>query len=182
MLQSIGIAKSWTWLSKWKTAITEAHIKRTEPEHQGSVLADFHTKAVMTESIKIVAHVGWSPMNEVHSASAKMIPLRQTFVILITHMASWFFSATCQILLISFYILSDPTVQILFLFFGAQTSFLWTPDICNWTSFNCHLVWFIGNIGGGLVAKSCLTLLTPWAAAHQAPVSKGFPRQEDWSG
>ena len=35
--------------------------------------------------------------------------------------------------------------------------------------------------GGGLVAKSCLTLATPWAVAHQAPLSMGFPRQEYWS-
>jgi len=79
VLQSIGVAKSRTWLSNWRTAITEAHIKRTEPEHQGSVLADFHTKAVMTESIKIMAHVVWSPMNEVHSASAKMTALLPDF-------------------------------------------------------------------------------------------------------
>ena len=31
--------------------------------------------------------------------------------------------------------------------------------------------------GGGLVAKSCLTLATPWTIAHQAPVSMGFSRQ-----
>ena len=24
--------------------------------------------------------------------------------------------------------------------------------------------------------------MTPWAVAHQAPLSKGFPRQEYWSG
>ena len=30
--------------------------------------------------------------------------------------------------------------------------------------------------------KSCLTLATPWTVAHQAPLSKGFPRQEYWSG
>ena len=23
---------------------------------------------------------------------------------------------------------------------------------------------------------------TPWTIAHQAPLSMGFPRQEDWSG
>ena len=33
-----------------------------------------------------------------------------------------------------------------------------------------------------LVAQSCLTLATPWTAAHQAPLSMGFPRQEYWSG
>ena len=36
--------------------------------------------------------------------------------------------------------------------------------------------------GGGLVAKSCLTLATTWAVAHQAPLSMGFSRQEYWSG
>ena len=30
--------------------------------------------------------------------------------------------------------------------------------------------------------KSCLTLATPWTVAHRAPLSKGFPRQEYWSG
>ena len=37
---------------------------------------------------------------------------------------------------------------------------------------------------GGLVIKSCLTLvtLTPWTVARQAPLSMGFPRQEFWSG
>ena len=32
------------------------------------------------------------------------------------------------------------------------------------------------------VAQSCLTLATPWTAAHQAPLSMGFSRQEYWSG
>ena len=27
---------------------------------------------------------------------------------------------------------------------------------------------------GGLVAKSCPTLMTPWSVAHQAPLSMGF--------
>ena len=27
----------------------------------------------------------------------------------------------------------------------------------------------------------CLTLLTPWTVAHQAPLSMGFSRQEYWS-
>ena len=37
--------------------------------------------------------------------------------------------------------------------------------------------------GGGLVAKSCLTLATsPWTVACQAPLSMGFSRQECWSG
>ena len=33
-----------------------------------------------------------------------------------------------------------------------------------------------------LVAKSCLTLVTLWTVAQQAPLSVGFPRQEYWSG
>ena len=37
-------------------------------------------------------------------------------------------------------------------------------------------------VGGGLVTKSCPTLVTPWTVAHQAPLSMRFPRQEYWSG
>ena len=36
--------------------------------------------------------------------------------------------------------------------------------------------------GGGLVAKSCLTLVKPWVVARQALLSMGFSRQEYWSG
>ena len=36
--------------------------------------------------------------------------------------------------------------------------------------------------GGGLAAKSCLTLATPWTVACQAPLAMGFCRQEYWSG
>ena len=36
--------------------------------------------------------------------------------------------------------------------------------------------------GGGLVAKLCLSLVTLWTVACQAPLSMGFPRQEHWSG
>ena len=32
------------------------------------------------------------------------------------------------------------------------------------------------------VAQSCSTLSDPWTAAHQAPLSMGFYRQEYWSG
>ena len=31
-----------------------------------------------------------------------------------------------------------------------------------------------------LVAKSCLTLATPWTVAHQAPLSMGFSKKEYW--
>ena len=40
----------------------------------------------------------------------------------------------------------------------------------------------VGFGGGGLVAKSCLTLMTPWTVACQAPLSVGFSSQEYWSG
>ena len=36
--------------------------------------------------------------------------------------------------------------------------------------------------GGGLVAKSCPTLVTPWTVALQASLSMGFSRQEYWNG
>ena len=36
-------------------------------------------------------------------------------------------------------------------------------------------------IGGGLVAKLCLTLATPWTATCQVPLSMGCSRQEYWS-
>ena len=35
--------------------------------------------------------------------------------------------------------------------------------------------------GGGLVTKLCPTLATPQTAAHQAPLSMGFSRQQYWS-
>ena len=38
------------------------------------------------------------------------------------------------------------------------------------------------DLFGGSVTKSCPTLVTPLTAAHQAPLSAGFPRQEYWSG
>ena len=36
------------------------------------------------------------------------------------------------------------------------------------------------RIGGGLVAKSSLILVTPLTVAWQAPLSMGFPSQENW--
>ena len=36
--------------------------------------------------------------------------------------------------------------------------------------------------GGGLGAKSCLILATPWTVACQNPLSMGFSRQEYCSG
>jgi len=40
----------------------------------------------------------------------------------------------------------------------------------------------IPKAGGGLIAKSCLTLVTPWTVACQTRLSMGFSRQEYWSG
>ena len=40
----------------------------------------------------------------------------------------------------------------------------------------------LGKSKSGLVAKSCLTLVTPWAVAHRAPLSMGISRQEYCSG
>ena len=39
-----------------------------------------------------------------------------------------------------------------------------------------------GGGGGGLVSKTCPTLVIPQAVVCQAPLSRGFPRQEYWSG
>ena len=40
----------------------------------------------------------------------------------------------------------------------------------------------INSSGGGLVAKLCPSVVTPWAVACQASLSTGFSRQEYWSG
>ena len=45
-----------------------------------------------------------------------------------------------------------------------------------------HIERHLVHDGGGsdLVAQSCLTLVTPWTVAHQAPLSVEFSRQEYW--
>ena len=48
----------------------------------------------------------------------------------------------------------------------------------RWEQYHCMMV----PGGGGLVIKSCLTLATPWTAAHQAPLCMGFSRQAYWNG
>ena len=48
------------------------------------------------------------------------------------------------------------------------------PRICNYFS-----------ISGARVLSCCRRVrlsVTPWTVARQAPLSMGFPRQEDWSG
>ena len=42
--------------------------------------------------------------------------------------------------------------------------------------------WFGLGDGGGLVAKSCSTLVAAWTIACQDHLSMGFARQEYWSG
>ena len=37
-------------------------------------------------------------------------------------------------------------------------------------------------VAGGLVVKSCLSLVTSWTVACQDPLSMGFSRQQYWSG
>ena len=49
----------------------------------------------------------------------------------------------------------------------------------NYYSFP-HFSVFISAAAKSL--QSCPTLATPWTAAHQAPRSMGFSRQEYWSG
>ena len=51
------------------------------------------------------------------------------------------------------------------------------------TGVGCHfLLQCMKVISEREVAQSCPTLATPWTAAHQAPPSMGFYRQEHWSG
>ena len=50
------------------------------------------------------------------------------------------------------------------------------------TLFLAKIPYFSRTVVGGLVAKSCLTLVTSWTVAHQAPLPTGFSRQEYWSG
>ena len=33
-----------------------------------------------------------------------------------------------------------------------------------------------------LVVQLCPIFATPWTVAHEAPLSMGFPKQENWSG
>jgi len=45
----------------------------------------------------------------------------------------------------------------------------------------CRRSNILRNNNGGLVVKSCPTLVTPWTVACQAALSMGFSRQEYWS-
>ena len=51
------------------------------------------------------------------------------------------------------------------------------------TGVGCHLLLQCMNVKSeSEVAQLCPTLSNPWTAAHQAPLSIGFSRQEYWSG
>jgi len=45
-----------------------------------------------------------------------------------------------------------------------------------------ELLYLRWKVGRGLIAKLCLTLVTPWTAVCQVPLSMGFSRQEYWGG
>ena len=60
-------------------------------------------------------------------------------------------------------------------------AFLYAPFYASGT-FNIMNTLTVYGGGGGLVAKLCQTLVTPWTVACQAPPSMGFSRQEYWSG
>ena len=63
----------------------------------------------------------------------------------------------------------------------------WQPTrlLCPWdspgknTGVGCH---FLLQCMHAKSLQSCPTLCDPWTAAHQAPLSMGFSRQEYWSG
>ena len=73
---------------------------------------------------------------------------------------------------------SSPT----FVFFLSFFLFLMIFSHSCTTSFayDISAVYFGGG-GNGLVTKPCLTLVSPWTVACQAPLSMGFSREEDWS-
>ena len=61
-------------------------------------------------------------------------------------------------------------------------SSLWDPPGKN-TGVGCHFLLQCMKVKREReVAQSCPSLATPWTAAHQAPLSMGFSRQEYWSG
>ena len=58
-----------------------------------------------------------------------------------------------------------------------------TLSSCRGLDWNClRSVISLGTTGGRVVTKLCPTLATPWTVARQAPLSRGFSRQECWSG
>ena len=76
------------------------------------------------------------------------------------------------------YILRFSPFLYFFLSYPLFSSTMWQIyfEVLSCTYSSCFF------IGGGLVAKSCLTFATSWTIAHQAPLSMGFSRQEYWGG
>ena len=50
------------------------------------------------------------------------------------------------------------------------------------TGVSCHFLLQCKKVKSESEAQSCLTLVTPWTTAYQAPPSMGFSRQNYWSG
>ena len=70
-----------------------------------------------------------------------------------------------------------PTIHLTFSYFSPEArTFMWLEPI-KWNSSLAAI-----TDGGGLVAKLCPTLATPWTGACQAPLSMGLYRQEYWIG
>ena len=68
-----------------------------------------------------------------------------------------------------------------------QVGFFLGKSLCDYTLSSIkdplyHHTGILGIIWWWLVAKSCLTLATPWTVVHKAPLAMWFPRQEYWSG
>ena len=95
------------------------------------------------------------------SASPSVLPMniQGWFPLRLTGLISLLFKGLSRVL-------SSTTIQ-KHQFYGAQPSLWFHSHICSSSS---------------LVAKSCLTLATPWTIALQVPRSVGFSRQECWSG
>ena len=100
-------------------------------------------------------------------------------------MVIWFLSFNSLIwciTLIDLHLLKNPYIL------GVKPSWSCCYDLCCWILFARTLLRIFVSVfisdggGGGLVAKSWPTLVTPWTVAHQAPLSMGFSRQEYWSG
>ena len=67
---------------------------------------------------------------------------------------------------------------------GPQPHCAWHPDGV-WRMRSLHGgPWNPGSSWGmhAQLPHPCLTLVTPWTVAHQAPLSMGFSRQEYWNG
>ena len=71
---------------------------------------------------------------------------------------------------------SHSIIQGFFLTQESNYDLYWRQILTIWATREHCLLFFL--VIGGLVAKSYLTLVTPWTVACQAPLSMGFPRQE----